>query len=75
MTICDYCYEDSDSLRPFRGEHICRECRIELKSKDDNSKKVVSTSSYEELEELGGIMSDEDVINEYRNSYVLQEYY
>ena len=65
MSICDYCYEVTD-VKPFRGEEICRECRIEILMKEDDVSddgEVFFNYDDEELDSY--VMSDSDVISEY----------
>jgi hypothetical protein len=63
MSICDYCYESTD-VKPFRGEEICRECRVEILMKEDS---VEEESFFNfETEDLDSyVMSDKEIISEY----------
>ena len=66
MSICDYCYENVE-VKSFRGEDICRECRIEILMKEEDVKDESDDMffNYDDEELDSYVMSDNDVISEY----------
>jgi predicted amidophosphoribosyltransferase len=63
MCICENCYDEVKSVVNYKGAEVCRSCLTELRSEKLESSEEVSM--LEGLDDIVGIASDDDIINQY----------
>lgn len=64
MSICEYCYENTE-VKSFRGEDICRECRIEILMKEDSTPTPTYCPEIDDDSFDSYVMTDNEVISHY----------